>query len=268
MSQTDARETPTSMTQMSFSNSEDRYNFIVAKLERVSQALYLLTNHLPVNEPFRIGIRQRAIDLIGELYEVQTRTSMHWNSLVRLVNQSFNELDSLLQIGLRAGLMSEMNHRVLDEQMQLIRQVASDSSLPKDTTLKDSFFDTNNRQKNLDNQSVDYEDIQKDNKTRVPNKFSDTSIDQSENQVIQKSNSRRRHGTNHSKRRRAILGLFRDKDEIDINDVQSVIEGCSQKTMQRELKSMVNDGLIEKKGKRRWSSYILDKGVDLDQELD
>ncbi len=58
-------------------------------------------------------------------------------------------------------------------------------------------------------------------------------------------------------RRLEILSILQKKDAITIKDVAEVITDCSEKTLQRELLSMVESGVLKKQGERRWSTYSL-----------
>lgn len=58
-------------------------------------------------------------------------------------------------------------------------------------------------------------------------------------------------------RRLDILSILQKKDSITIKDVAEVITDCSEKTLQRELLSMVESGVLKKEGERRWSTYAL-----------
>jgi len=69
----------------------------------------------------------------------------------------------------------------------------------------------------------------------------------------------RQNGVRHSERRKRILDLVSEKDKITIKDVADVITDCSEKTLQRELMSMVKGGTLIKEGERRWSTYKLAK---------
>ncbi len=63
-------------------------------------------------------------------------------------------------------------------------------------------------------------------------------------------------GKNRQKDRRSkILALFKSKDKLSIRDVVGQVNGCSEKTIQRELLALVRDGLLHKEGERRWSIY-------------
>lgn len=52
-----------------------------------------------------------------------------------------------------------------------------------------------------------------------------------------------------------ILAVVKNNDGISIKDITSVIKDCSEKTIQRELVSLIEHGLVEKRGERRWSLY-------------
>lgn len=58
-------------------------------------------------------------------------------------------------------------------------------------------------------------------------------------------------------RRERILSIIKDKGEASIKDVSSVISECSEKTIQRELMSLISEGRIAKHGERRWSKYTI-----------
>lgn len=54
-----------------------------------------------------------------------------------------------------------------------------------------------------------------------------------------------------------IINTIKEKGELSIKDLTDVIKGCSEKTIQRELISLVTDGVLYKTGERRWSRYSL-----------
>lgn len=58
-------------------------------------------------------------------------------------------------------------------------------------------------------------------------------------------------------RRKIILALIRQKPSLTVKDIAKSISGVSEKTIQRELLSMVAEGVLEKRGERRWSTYSI-----------
>ncbi len=58
-------------------------------------------------------------------------------------------------------------------------------------------------------------------------------------------------------RQELIISTIGQKGELSIKDLEGVIKGCSEKTIQRELLSLVEQGILVKSGERRWSRYAL-----------
>ena len=63
--------------------------------------------------------------------------------------------------------------------------------------------------------------------------------------------------TRYNSRRNTILELLQNKSFITIKDTADAIKGYSVKTLQRELLALVSEGILKKKGERRWSTYSL-----------
>lgn len=53
-----------------------------------------------------------------------------------------------------------------------------------------------------------------------------------------------------------ILELVRKKKSVSIKDIAREIKGCSEKTIQRELNVLIEQGLVRREGERRWSVYV------------
>ena len=57
-------------------------------------------------------------------------------------------------------------------------------------------------------------------------------------------------------RRSEILKIL-SRSPITIKDISNQILGCSEKTIQRELNSLLEDGVIDRVGEKRWSKYLI-----------
>ena len=53
----------------------------------------------------------------------------------------------------------------------------------------------------------------------------------------------------------AILDIVRKSDGVSIKDIVRVVQGGSDKTVQRELNALIGRGLVIREGERRWSTY-------------
>ncbi len=62
-------------------------------------------------------------------------------------------------------------------------------------------------------------------------------------------------------RKAAVLNYIKDNSESSIKDICNIkdkaIRDCSEKTIQREIMSLIDEGLIKKTGEKRWSKYSL-----------
>ncbi len=58
-----------------------------------------------------------------------------------------------------------------------------------------------------------------------------------------------------SDRQQIIINELRNKGQLTVKDLAEKIKDCSEKTIQRELLSLVGSGVLRKEGERRWSRY-------------
>ncbi|HVZ75670.1 MAG TPA: hypothetical protein VG934_00100 [Candidatus Paceibacterota bacterium] len=53
-----------------------------------------------------------------------------------------------------------------------------------------------------------------------------------------------------------IFEVVRNSSGVSIKDIAKVVKGCSEKTIQRELANLIKQGLVERRGEKRWSLYV------------
>jgi predicted HTH transcriptional regulator len=136
------------------------------------------------------------------------------------------EIGTILRLSERSGLVSVMNAKILCEEYGALSSFVHDH--------EDLIF---------------AERITPG--MRVFEKPKQISIGQNKGQEILRTNNDKRH----SNRQEEILSLFSKKDRISIKDAVSAIDGCSEKTIQREIMALVEEGVLIKEGERRWSTY-------------
>ena len=84
---------------------------------------------------------------------------------------------------------------------------------------------------------------------RVPRKISERKVGEKQPREV--------NMVQHQGRRDRILSIIKDKGEATIKDVSVFVTDFSEKTIQRELMSLIKDGVLVKEGERRWSKYKL-----------
>ncbi|OHA91519.1 MAG: hypothetical protein A2758_00155 [Candidatus Zambryskibacteria bacterium RIFCSPHIGHO2_01_FULL_49_18] len=196
------------------------------KTDRIASALYLLTSFFPDQEPLKWEIRSLSIDLASEG-----------------VKDKFNiirELNALLSLAKTAGLVSDSNYEIVSQELAKFGQgmesplklMFLEDGIPEERALPKPF----QPEKIKDNFTVKRELPRPASKELK--EFGAVSVKKNSRQSI-------------------IIGLLKRKKEIMIKDVSPLISGCSEKTIQRELLSMVAAGILKKIGEKRWSRYTL-----------
>jgi len=64
-------------------------------------------------------------------------------------------------------------------------------------------------------------------------------------------------GADTTDRAERILSVIRDTDGAGIKDIAQVVSDVSEKTIQRELLSLMEKDLVRREGERRWSRYYV-----------
>jgi len=58
-------------------------------------------------------------------------------------------------------------------------------------------------------------------------------------------------------RKERIKALLKTGEPVTIKDISEVIKDCSEKTIQRELNTMIDNNEVQRIGEKRWSKYTL-----------
>jgi|SaaInlV_200m_DNA_2_1039689.scaffolds.fasta_scaffold25689_1 hypothetical protein len=269
-------------------NSEDffegnhLYVYLYKKAEKLSSALYVVTNLIDNKEILRSLLREKSIDIFSAIMQLQKMSLVNTNALkndtsTQVENVSLDtllsgitEIVSLLEIANVSRYISEMNFAVLKREyidLGILIKTRREDILSDNIRFPKEFFDVpslyearaikqGSTKKQKDISIKDINNTQKVFRTDVKK----TSFIKDTSNVVEKIKSSVHPKTadiRHSSRRNTILELLQDKAFVTVKDVTDTIQGCSSKTLQRELLSLVNEGILKKEGERRWSTYSL-----------
>lgn len=259
------------------------YIFLYKKAEKLASALYMVTNLISENEILRNLLREKSISIFSDIMQFQKMSFIK----ERLLNNSKNkiitldttlsdiaEIVSLLDIANVSGYISEMNFSILNREyidLGMLIKTRREDIVSDGIRLSQDFFDVPNlyethslKQGILNNKNI------KDNKkteniTKINKKDIHKTNLQNKNSIKDTSTNRQKESIKYPKttnirqsnRRSAILELLQNKPFITVKDTIDAIQGCSSKTLQRELLSLVDEGILKKEGERRWSIYRL-----------
>lgn len=317
-------------------------DYLLRKAEKLTTALYLVSDIMSEKEPMKWRLREAGVDLLSDVAIAATVPGSERMSILRNVMKRVDRVVSFLDITLAAHMLSEMNITVLKREYLAFKDAVEAEwnrvHQSGKAILGDGFFNVSMTAPAIES-SKEKESIPRNEPPSAPLRNGElplashqhhSQINQSQNnqskamrrdetsvaperdaserqrlaslsetvsaagahtqnmppqpvrvnppaqprpQFIQHDQfSRTAHaaergaapfpGNNNadsgrSDRRKIILALAKQKPSINVGDVARSIPGVSEKTIQRELLAMVAEGILEKRGERRWSTYSL-----------
>lgn len=223
--------------------------FSNTKSQKLATAIYLITGFFSDNEPLKWKLRDLSSKLISVSLLIKDNHFKH-NSGVLEMRAIITEITSLLLVLKQVGLISEMNYSIINQEFSSLLSLVSPSEEFEpygEIHIKRNFFTTSEIAQEEISRVIaptpTGRAVPKDIKDKTTEDLKDFSV------VAVKKNGRQS----------IIINLLKRKKEIMIKDVSPLINGCSEKTIQRELMSMVHNGVLNKIGEKRWSRYSLAK---------
>lgn len=218
------------------------------RVERIIAGVYLLTSHIPPGETLRERVRGSVLDLADAALDLKEEMRAPESVGIHRFNRAARHVVTLVRAMTAGGFISFQNAdaviSALDELGTFI--VASQrTSFSDDRTFsKDDFIGHMGPLEEPSTMSFikDIKDIRNLKDTRV---IKDT---------VQ--TSRQTISTNAS-RTAVIIQILRGGSEFGIKDICARVPEYSEKTVQRELAALVQDGKVKKIGLKRWSKYSL-----------
>lgn len=247
---------------LSLSDSKERLSrFISLKAEKLTSALYLVTDFLSDSEPLKWKLRSRSIDLLLEAGAVSRRVMSYGRTGGAEAFASLvSDLVFLLEVADKTGSVSEINFSILKQEYLDLKDLLAGTESVR--SIKDLFSIGDlsrpnlpiiapapiERKESVPSVSVTQEVfVKRQTLANTPSLKKESSI---------KDNKVYNNGQKDS-RRETILKFVKGRGWIGIADIAAVIPDCSTKTIQRELADMVQSGVLNKQGEKRWSRYSL-----------
>lgn len=238
------------------------YELVNKKTEKLVTALYMVTDCMDTDDALKGKLRLLGVELLSDIYKLSTISSVDKHLHISTFLVHIDEILSFVEISYTMGFISEMNTIIIKKEFMIL--VGELENLEE----KDKHFSFA-----LDEQMFSFpgnhsykQDLAesgiKDKKT-----LSDSMSFINNRSPLQSFKSNK---VNHSvfnlndkkDRIEKILNLIKEKKNlsigqvgISIKDISNSFTDCSEKTIQRELNSLVLKGQIKKTGAKRWSRY-------------
>jgi hypothetical protein len=222
------------------------------RAERISQALYLATNHIKDTEPLKWEIRRESLSFLScsrTLEQNEDTVEVPVEVAFASFSDSSKDLISLLSLALVAGLVSHNNSTLLIREIEIIlaslEQSIGEQAKKAGFVLSEEFF------RQIDKGQM---------ASLLSGSTQDKKSEQDSKSLARELKKAQEHDFLRDKkdsRVTQIIEVLKKQPNSTIKDFSRIITNCSEKTIQRELTELVEKGIIKKEGERRWSKYSL-----------
>ena len=251
----------------SFYHKNNRMSFILKKTEKIGTAIYMVTDFMSESEPLRVELRTLAISLLSKTRRLSTKATEPDYAIVDDISHGSESIISFINLAVTIGLVSSMNGNILKKELE--KNVKELVSLYSDkrvsiTThpgyaniiLSEDMFNISEKEE------VKKIDFNKGQEKNNPENSNNVLYNRQEKSDVNKENN----ATMSSKtstlgikiaRRNDVLNIVKVKGQVSVKDIVLMLKDVGEKTVQRELHSLVSEGVLRKEGEKRWSVYKL-----------
>ncbi len=207
--------------------SDADFEFMKERLEKISLVLYYISKEWSDDEPLKKSIRQVAIESVSIARKKEVLSPEALHQLAHGFTVQKDKLEPLIRLAVSGGFLSQAAAAVFKEELAGLQQRFLS---PVQQGLLPSF----ERRSVRSPQST---------KSKEGSPLGATHV------------SPDRSGGSSPIRKDQILSAVKEGVEYSIRDIVGAVPGVSEKTIQRELSRLVSEGVLVKKGERRWSTY-------------
>jgi hypothetical protein len=231
--------------------------YLYKKAERLAKAIHLVAPAFIDSPELKARLSRIQVGLIDSAVLPPSRASAE-------LSRELLALSSILGIARTGGMLTPMNADLIAHEAQnLLLEVVNYEAprltldeVPSLATLAKASQSTEGREASRLRSiaRITYDDMLETAESNESDKG------QSKGHVKDSSNSVESAGQGrggNQARRESILAVLKSKGPSYIKDISMIVRDVSEKTIQRELSSLVSEGVVVRKGDRRWTTYEL-----------
>jgi len=253
-------------------------DFAAKRTERLTSALYLVSDLIPEKEPLKTLLREKGLMVMSDIFSLAVFGKEDREDVFFKIMTGISELVALLRIASVSYIISEMNSGILQKEYASLHNFFESQSrdsgkqiLGKEIILNDNFFE--GKEWARLNGIIGRYDKGHDKRHKINKGHGDDLYDQNSKQQTDDSvkskiqipermteETKGNHNENYiqEERKKTIVQLIKDSNgNASIKDISFHVKGCSEKTLQRDIISLMQKGVLKKIGERRWSRYSL-----------
>lgn len=237
------------------SNFLDLYN----KSNRLAAAVFMVSNVIDQGEELRTKIKNLSLDLVSMSVKLKDINFYDAKKVITDIEKDSLELVSMLDIAGLSGLISKMNGDILKEEFQSfmleLGKFSEKFESNKNTSVKNIFTESLVANIGIVPKMIGIGYDKKNNEV-----YKNESHNMTENNKVNGRPNGNGNYNGHKRkdlRKNTVLEFIKGHNNVSIKDIVPNINGCSEKTIQRELIELIKESKIKKVGERRWSRYSI-----------
>lgn len=199
----------------------------IQKGQKILAAVYMVTSHLKETDPIVRELRATATTFVC--------------ASLAVAKELLGSIEMLLGAAVLSGLIGEKNSSIIIYEAKHFYENSVDSNQTKE--LQNLFEGS---RQNLISKGHSIKDIKRTQNMNL--------TDISPRPKLSLSNTR--NPLDIISRQDKILSFINDRKSAVIKDIISLFPEVSEKTIQRELNRLIEEGKINKRGSKRWSIYM------------
>lgn len=220
------------------------------RAERIAAVLFVLLGHVDERSALKKSVIDTVSDVLSSIVSLGNGYRSSGHQSVEDIEVSVRVLGTHIRLAVVSGHLSQQNAEILlaalEEMVAYIRSVQQSI--------------------HADRVTITRSDLLPLEQTSVPMRLKTTAGntgDRGGENALAASVSNGKQTTPvaaieiHSSRQEVILALLKKSGPLGIRDIAAHIPDCGEKTVQRELASMVASGALKKEGEKRWSQYTI-----------
>jgi len=237
---------------------EQRVGLSYTKTQKLITALYIVTDIIDKEEPIRNKLRTLGVEILSD---TSSMSKMPFDTV------KVDQVLSFLNIASAMNFISEMNYTILKKEFLELKASIQEYTV-KPTWLEEFLEEgfpslLSKEEGNLNSKGHIRIGVQKGstllkalNKVEGMRALSDTKLSRRRVDVFFILKKERRDNIINIIKNNGGSSTIKDIKAKTNTGVQGSLT-CSEKTLQRELMSMIKDGVLNKTGKKRWSRYFI-----------
>ncbi len=256
---------------LSLFNGDNYFYHVFKKTQKILSATYLISDFISDTDPIKHSIRDAGLALYKSAAEMSISSSPNRKNLLDKFFSHGLSLISFCQVASQAGLMSLMNSEIMSSEIRMLMNTVEDREVPhklgRSFVINKDILQTDNLPQNSISTAPQSLSPYSSNRSEASHVSYKKTSPTSNANLSQKQQLPSQYdlGTTASvtekdiSRRQKIVDLIKMKGEVSIKDISDNFFDCSEKTIQRELITLVEEGILAKVGERRWSRYSITK---------